>query len=119
MTSKLVNDYMTLYECQRSRSFIDLGPRSLDSTFSNFFFLETAWPIEAKFYVEPQWDGGKISVSFSFFPFCFPFFTFCFLTFNIHEGIIFIDNHWHGTSLSSNFSTCLLHHTITELIGYM
>ena len=29
-----------------------------DSTFSNFFFLETAWPIEAKFYVAPPWDGG-------------------------------------------------------------
>ena len=28
-----------------------------DSTFSNFFFLETSWPIEAKFYVEPPWDG--------------------------------------------------------------
>ena len=28
-----------------------------DSTFSNFFFLETAWLIEAKFY-EPLWDGG-------------------------------------------------------------
>ena len=27
------------------------------STFSNFFFLETAWPIECKFYVEPPWDG--------------------------------------------------------------
>ena len=27
------------------------------STFSNFFFLETARPIEAKFYVEPPWDG--------------------------------------------------------------
>ena len=26
------------------------------STFSNFFSLETAGPIEAKFYVEPQWD---------------------------------------------------------------
>ena len=23
-----------------------------DSTFSNFFFLETAWPIEAKFYLD-------------------------------------------------------------------
>ena len=22
------------------------------------FFLETAWPIEAKFYVEPPWEGG-------------------------------------------------------------
>ena len=25
---------------------------------SNFLFLETVWPIEAKFYVEPPWDGG-------------------------------------------------------------
>ena len=29
-----------------------------DSTFSNFFSLETAWPIEAKFHLEPPWDGG-------------------------------------------------------------
>ena len=29
-----------------------------DSIFSNLFFLETACPIEAKFYVEPPWDGG-------------------------------------------------------------
>ena len=28
------------------------------STFSYFFFLETAWLIEAKFYVEPPWDEG-------------------------------------------------------------
>ena len=28
------------------------------SVFSNFFFLETACPIKAKFYVEPPWDGG-------------------------------------------------------------
>ena len=28
-----------------------------DSIFSNFFFLETAWPIETKFYVKPPWDG--------------------------------------------------------------
>ena len=33
-----------------------------DSTFSNFFFLETAKPIEAKFHVEPPWDKGmKVS----------------------------------------------------------
>ena len=48
---------MNLYEYQRSRSFIDLGPRSLRFTFSNFFSLETARPIEAKFHVEPPWDG--------------------------------------------------------------
>ena len=29
-----------------------------DLTFSNFFFLATAWPIKAKFYVEPPLDGG-------------------------------------------------------------
>ena len=28
------------------------------STFSTFFFLVTAWPIEAKLYVEHPWDGG-------------------------------------------------------------
>ena len=48
---------MNLYEYQRSRSFIDLGPRSLKFNIFIFFFLETAWPIEAKFYVEPPWDG--------------------------------------------------------------
>ena len=59
-----LNEYMDLYEYQRSRSFIDLGPRSLtlvlghsDSTFSNFFSSETARQTEAKFYVEPLWDG--------------------------------------------------------------
>ena len=35
---------MNLYNYQRSRSFIDLGPRSL--TFSSFLSLETAWLIE-------------------------------------------------------------------------
>ena len=28
-----------------------------DSTFSNFFSLEIARSIEAKFHVEPPWDG--------------------------------------------------------------
>ena len=27
-------------------------------TFSNIFSSETAWPINAKFYVEPPWEGG-------------------------------------------------------------
>ena len=30
-----------------------------DSTFSNFVFLETAGPIEAKFQVEPPWNRGR------------------------------------------------------------
>ena len=41
---------------KRSRSFIDLHPRSLRFTFSNFFSLETSRPIEVKFHVEPPWD---------------------------------------------------------------
>ena len=27
-------------------------------TFSNIFSSETAWPIKAKLYVEPPWEGG-------------------------------------------------------------
>ena len=27
-------------------------------TFSNVFSSETAWPIKAKFYVEPPWEEG-------------------------------------------------------------
>ena len=27
-------------------------------TCSNVFSSETAWPIKAKFYVEPHWEGG-------------------------------------------------------------
>ena len=27
-------------------------------TFSKVFSSETAWPIKAKFYVEPPWEGG-------------------------------------------------------------
>ena len=49
---------MNLYEYQRSRSFIDLHPRSLRFTFSNFFSLETSRPIETKFHMEPPWDRG-------------------------------------------------------------
>ena len=41
---------------QRSMSFSDLGPRSLRFTFSNFFSLETARSIKAKFHVKPPWD---------------------------------------------------------------
>ena len=51
---------MKLREYQRSRLFIDLGPRSLRFNISNFFFLQTAWLIETKFYVVPPWDGGMI-----------------------------------------------------------
>ena len=48
-----LNDNMNLYEYQRSRLFLNLIQGHSDSTFSNFFFLETTWLIDAKFYVEP------------------------------------------------------------------
>ena len=40
-----------------SLTFVE-GHSDSDSTFSNFFSLETTRPIEAKFYVEPPWDEG-------------------------------------------------------------
>ena len=34
------------------------------STISNVFSSETAWPIKAKFYVEPCWEGEtKVSIN--------------------------------------------------------
>ena len=32
--------------------------RRRPSLISNIFSSETAWPIKAKFYVEPPWEGG-------------------------------------------------------------
>ena len=32
--------------------------RRRPSTISNIFSSETAWPIKAKYYVEPPWEGG-------------------------------------------------------------
>ena len=34
-----------------------------DSTFTDFFYLEAAGPIEAKFHVEPPWDEGMKNCS--------------------------------------------------------
>ena len=53
-----LNEYMKLYEYQRSRSFIDLLRRSLRFNISNFFSLEIARPIDAILYVEPPCDEG-------------------------------------------------------------
>ena len=35
-----------------------LSVRRPSFTISNIFFFKTAWPIKAKFYVEPPWEGG-------------------------------------------------------------
>ena len=41
------------------RSSSSVRPSSIRPfTFSNIFSSETAWPIKAKFYVEPPWEGG-------------------------------------------------------------
>ena len=53
-----LKEYMKLYEYQRSRSFIDIGPNHSDSIFMNFFSSIITWPIEVKFYVESPWDEG-------------------------------------------------------------
>ena len=52
-----LNEYMKLYKYPRSRSFTDLGPNLSDSIFLIFFSSITTTPIEAKFHVEPPWDG--------------------------------------------------------------
>ena len=52
-----VNEYMKLYEYQRSRSLIDLGLNLSDSIFLKFFSSVTTRPIEAKFRLKPPWDG--------------------------------------------------------------
>ena len=54
---------MMLYEYQRSRSFTDLCLNLSDSIFLNSFFAITTRPIEAKFHVEPHWDGGTKACS--------------------------------------------------------
>ena len=57
------HEYMKLSEYQRSRSSIDFCPRSL--RFNIFkLFLETARPIEAKFYVAIPLHGEmKVSIN--------------------------------------------------------
>ena len=43
--SRHLIDYMKLCEYGRSRSFLDLGPRSCTYTYSNRIFSETTVPI--------------------------------------------------------------------------
>ena len=52
-----LNEYMKLYEYQRSRSFTDIIPNISDSIFLKFYSSITTLPIEAKFHVEPPWNG--------------------------------------------------------------
>ena len=54
---------MKLYEYQRSRSLIDLGPNLSDSIFLNFFCSITTMSIETKFHIELPWDKGTKTCS--------------------------------------------------------
>ena len=58
-----LNEYMKLYEYQRSRSLTDIGPNISDSIFLKFYFSITTLPIEAKFHVEPPWSGATKACS--------------------------------------------------------
>ena len=51
-----LKEYIKLHECQRSRSFTDVGPNHSESKLLNRFSSISTWPIKAKFYVEPPWD---------------------------------------------------------------
>ena len=56
-----LNVYMNLYEYQRSRSFIDLGPNHSDSTFLNFFSsITTDFNISSALRraIKDQWSSG-------------------------------------------------------------
>ena len=52
--SDFANMNMNLYEYQRSRSFIDLGPNHLDSIFLNFFNVSSA----LRWAIHDQWSSG-------------------------------------------------------------
>ena len=47
-----LNELMKLSECQRSRSFFDLGQRSLRFQSLNLFFAETVGPFKTKAHMK-------------------------------------------------------------------
>ena len=53
-----LNKYMKIYECQWSRSFTDLCPRSISFQQFQTSSIQIFGLIEAKFHVEPPWNGG-------------------------------------------------------------
>ena len=53
-----LNEYMKLLMCLRSRSFFDLGPRSLRFR-PQHIQTSPQKPLEiVKFHLDPSWDGG-------------------------------------------------------------
>ena len=58
-----LNEYLKLYENQRSRLLTDFGPNLSDSIFLNFFSSITTRPVEARFHVNSPWDRGTKAYS--------------------------------------------------------
>ena len=54
-----LNEFMNLYEYQRSGSFIDLGPRSVSFNIFKLLFLRNRWADWSRISVEPPWDGEQ------------------------------------------------------------
>ena len=52
LSRRLIDD-LIVYTCSGVRRHCRRRP-----PFSKIFSSETAWPIKAKFYVEPPWEGG-------------------------------------------------------------
>ena len=53
LSQRLIGE-LIVYPCSGARRRRRCGR----PPFSNVFSSETAWPIKAKFYVEPPWEGG-------------------------------------------------------------
>ena len=56
LSRRLIGE-LIVYPCSGVRRRCRCRRRCLPP-FSNVFSSETAWPIKAKFYVEPPWEGG-------------------------------------------------------------
>ena len=56
---------LIVYQCSGVRPSVGNRPSASvgRSQCSKIFFSETAWPIKAKFYVEPPWVGGTVFCS--------------------------------------------------------
>ena len=57
LSQKLIGE-LIVYPCSGVRRRRCRRRRRCCPPFSNIFSSETAWPIKAKFYVEPPWEGG-------------------------------------------------------------
>ena len=57
LSRRLIGE-LIVYPCSGVRRRRRCRRRRCCPPFSNVFSSETAWPIMAKFYVEPPWEGG-------------------------------------------------------------